>query len=281
ILLGTGAGTFTKAADIPVGKNPISLAVGDFNGDSRLDLAVVNRGSATVSIRLGAGAGGFTTTPDVPVGNLPVFVAVAALHRARTPRQHPGVAPPHPLPHPGAAAGTATPAADRSRAVPQKRGGQGARARRVQRGTARRADALQGVPRAPTPSTTGRQRRRHAGPDRACGPPRQAQAEGLRRPHPRPAGARPRLTDDPAHPHLSPDGDSTMTCLCVPRGPRTPARPRHRYRPALEQLEDRRVPCGSPTRPPSPSATTIRIRRRLRRTPRPSRSRGWPGRSAR
>jgi hypothetical protein len=51
------------------------VAVGDFNGDGKLDLAVANVDGKTVSIRLGTGAGAFTTQPDVPVGDSPFAVA--------------------------------------------------------------------------------------------------------------------------------------------------------------------------------------------------------------
>ncbi len=38
ILLGNGDGTFQAANNIAAGKNPFSIAVGDFNGDNRLDV---------------------------------------------------------------------------------------------------------------------------------------------------------------------------------------------------------------------------------------------------
>jgi hypothetical protein len=54
LLLGSGDGTFTQAAGSPytVGQEPIALAVADFNGDGKLDLAVANLESNTVSILL-------------------------------------------------------------------------------------------------------------------------------------------------------------------------------------------------------------------------------------
>jgi hypothetical protein len=54
LLLGNGDGTFTQAAGSPytVGQEPIALAVADFNGDGKLDLAVANLESNTVSILL-------------------------------------------------------------------------------------------------------------------------------------------------------------------------------------------------------------------------------------
>ena len=59
---------FTKL-DTAVGDYPRAVAVGDFNGDGRPDLAVANYLSDTVSIRLGDGTGRFTSAPDLPVTN--------------------------------------------------------------------------------------------------------------------------------------------------------------------------------------------------------------------
>lgn len=42
ILLGNGDGTFKSAVEYPTGPNPYSLAVGDFDGDGTLDLAVTS-----------------------------------------------------------------------------------------------------------------------------------------------------------------------------------------------------------------------------------------------
>jgi hypothetical protein len=85
ILLGNGDGTFQPAAhNFAAGKNPFSVAVGDFNGDSRVDLAVVNNGinidggwlAGTVSILLGNGDGTFQTHVDFATGTGPDSVAV-------------------------------------------------------------------------------------------------------------------------------------------------------------------------------------------------------------
>ena len=59
ILLGNGDGTFQTHVDYPTGQAPTSVAIGDFNGDGKLDLAVANQDDNTVSILLGNGDGTF------------------------------------------------------------------------------------------------------------------------------------------------------------------------------------------------------------------------------
>ena len=43
ILLGDGAGNFSAPTNFAAGDNPLSVAVGDFNGDGKQDLAVANQ----------------------------------------------------------------------------------------------------------------------------------------------------------------------------------------------------------------------------------------------
>jgi hypothetical protein len=57
IFLGNGDGTFQAGLTETVGNNPQAVAVGDFNGDGRLDLAVTNSADNTVSILLQAAVG--------------------------------------------------------------------------------------------------------------------------------------------------------------------------------------------------------------------------------
>jgi hypothetical protein len=83
ILLGNGDGTFTQAANSPtmLTNNPSSLAVGDFNGDGKLDLAVMT--GETVTILLGNGDGTFTvrnSTASV-CNSAPTPLAVADFNR--------------------------------------------------------------------------------------------------------------------------------------------------------------------------------------------------------
>ncbi len=75
ILLGNGDGTFKAHVDFPVGPQPTSVAVGDFNGDGKLDLAVANQGSNNVSILLGNGDGTFQTQTTFATGAKPAAIA--------------------------------------------------------------------------------------------------------------------------------------------------------------------------------------------------------------
>ena len=80
VMLGDGTGAFAPAPGSPfvVGSGPGSIGIGDFDGNGKPDLAVVNGGSNTVTILLGNGTGGFTPTAGpYAVGSGPDSVAVA------------------------------------------------------------------------------------------------------------------------------------------------------------------------------------------------------------
>ena len=55
---------------------PVSVAVGDFNGDGKQDLAVANDSSDNVSILLGDGTGNFSAATNFGTGDCPYSVAV-------------------------------------------------------------------------------------------------------------------------------------------------------------------------------------------------------------
>jgi hypothetical protein len=73
-----GEGTFQAAARYPAGLYPWSMAVGDFNGDGAIDLAVANLG-ARVSVLLGNGDGSFRAPVSYAAGYYPAFVTVGDL----------------------------------------------------------------------------------------------------------------------------------------------------------------------------------------------------------
>ncbi|TMG88391.1 MAG: VCBS repeat-containing protein, partial [Betaproteobacteria bacterium] len=60
-LLGNGSGAFQPAMTIPVGPltGPAAIVTSDFNGDGKLDVAIVDSQADTVSIFLGRGDGTF------------------------------------------------------------------------------------------------------------------------------------------------------------------------------------------------------------------------------
>jgi hypothetical protein len=80
ILLGGADGTFTQTTQSPVatGNAPSWLTISDLNSDGKLDLAVTNYNSSTVTILLGNGDGTFTPAANSPVtvGRAPLSVAV-------------------------------------------------------------------------------------------------------------------------------------------------------------------------------------------------------------
>jgi hypothetical protein len=80
VLLGNGSGGFTPSPASPVaaGAAPLSVAVGDFNGDGIPDLATANSLGNNVSVLLGDGLGGFIPALGSPfaTGVGPTSVAV-------------------------------------------------------------------------------------------------------------------------------------------------------------------------------------------------------------
>lgn len=60
-------GSFGTARLFSVGNGPISVAIGDLNGDGSLDLVTANSDSNDVSVLLGTGTGSFGTATNSPV----------------------------------------------------------------------------------------------------------------------------------------------------------------------------------------------------------------------
>lgn len=72
ILLGDGTGHFTAQTPISLdGADPIQVLAGDFNNDSKLDLAVLNAVSQSVTVLLGNGDGTFNALPDTQMAAQP------------------------------------------------------------------------------------------------------------------------------------------------------------------------------------------------------------------
>jgi len=71
--------SFSPATDFGTGSGPFSVAIGDLDGDGKLDLAVANSESANVSILLGTGAGAFGAATNFAVGGRPISVAIGDL----------------------------------------------------------------------------------------------------------------------------------------------------------------------------------------------------------
>ena len=81
VLLGCGNGTFMSQTTYSTGSNslPSSVAIGDFNNDSRLDIAVANSGAVNIGIFFGQGDGTFFNQMTYATGknSSPCSVAVA------------------------------------------------------------------------------------------------------------------------------------------------------------------------------------------------------------
>jgi hypothetical protein len=80
VLLGNGDGTFQSATHFACGMGPQGLALGDFNGDGKLDWVTANQQSGTVTVRLGNGDGTFQPKVDYAADQSPTSVVVADLN---------------------------------------------------------------------------------------------------------------------------------------------------------------------------------------------------------
>jgi len=79
VMLGNGNGTFQAVSKYPVGSSPSSIAVGNLNGDSEPDIAVLtttSNGSGDVAVLLASAGGGFSAAVSYPVGTYPVGIVL-------------------------------------------------------------------------------------------------------------------------------------------------------------------------------------------------------------
>lgn len=75
-----GGVQLTPQPAVPTGYHPTDLRVADFDGDTHLDVAVVNRGSDTVGVHLGHGNGSLGEAATFATGWYPLGLAVADMN---------------------------------------------------------------------------------------------------------------------------------------------------------------------------------------------------------
>ena len=75
VLLGNGDGTFQSATNSPAGKNPFTIATGDFNRDDKADLVLIDANG--VGVLQGRGDGTFGPLTYFPTVSGPLSLAVA------------------------------------------------------------------------------------------------------------------------------------------------------------------------------------------------------------
>src|SRR5207245_1381317 len=84
VLLGNADGTFGAASAFSVGRNPVSVAAADFNGDAIPDLAVVDDGNGSfgdIAVLIGNGDGTFQARQTFSTGRSPSEIVVTDFNR--------------------------------------------------------------------------------------------------------------------------------------------------------------------------------------------------------
>ena len=82
VMLGNGNGVFKAATTFSIGAGltPVNLAIGDVNGDGKLDITTANYQNDSASILLGNGNGTFLVSNPVTLGDGPKMVALADMN---------------------------------------------------------------------------------------------------------------------------------------------------------------------------------------------------------
>lgn len=81
VFLGNGDGTFRGPVDNMLGTFPVSIAVGDFDGDGILDVATVDYFANAADVSLGNGDGTFKAPVAYPVGQGPCCIVTGGLNK--------------------------------------------------------------------------------------------------------------------------------------------------------------------------------------------------------
>ena len=81
VFLGNGDGTFRGPVDNLLGTFPVSIAVGDFDGDGILDVATVDYFANAADVSLGNGDGTFRAPVAYPVGQGPCCIVTGRLNK--------------------------------------------------------------------------------------------------------------------------------------------------------------------------------------------------------
>ena len=74
------APAFAPPSSYATGPGPVSVAIGDLNGDGKPDLATANRGAGSVSVLAGMGDGSFQAKLDYATGSVPYSIAIGDLN---------------------------------------------------------------------------------------------------------------------------------------------------------------------------------------------------------
>ena len=79
MLLNTGDGTFGERHDYATGSDPLSVVIGDFDGDGAADLATGDPEAEAVRVIPGKGNGTFGDFVEYPVPGGPLVLATSDL----------------------------------------------------------------------------------------------------------------------------------------------------------------------------------------------------------